>query len=301
MPATRSSASIVGRRTASSTGSASTRARAPCSSTRSRGTTGFATPIGTTGTSSPRTASRRLPVGAGAATVFGIDFNPTVDRVRVVNSAGQNFRMNPNNGAFVDGNAMAANLQHGRRDQWPDHRRPGNRVHQQRAERDADHAVHAGSDHRRAVHPEPAEQRHADASASRCALARGLRARLRHPPGVDTATANAPAAAGWRVVQLAGQTGDGASANLDLTNWRARHDRRPIGTGGIIGLALQQSGRRRRWSRCRPTALQFCALLECGARSPRRRSRSPASRPARRSSASTTGRRPASSSAWRVE
>ena len=31
----------------------------------------------------------------GASTVFGIDFNPTVDRVRVVNSAGQNFRMNP--------------------------------------------------------------------------------------------------------------------------------------------------------------------------------------------------------------
>ncbi|HYJ41921.1 MAG TPA: DUF4394 domain-containing protein, partial [Steroidobacteraceae bacterium] len=38
-------------------------------------------------------------------TTFGMDFNPTVDRVRVVNSAGQNFRMNPNNGAFVDGTA----------------------------------------------------------------------------------------------------------------------------------------------------------------------------------------------------
>src|SRR5690606_9981504 len=36
-----------------------------------------------------------------------IDFNPTVDRIRVVNSAGQNFRMNPNNGALVDGDPMS--------------------------------------------------------------------------------------------------------------------------------------------------------------------------------------------------
>lgn len=34
---------------------------------------------------------------------FGIDFNPTVDRLRVVTDSGLNFRMNPNNGALVDG------------------------------------------------------------------------------------------------------------------------------------------------------------------------------------------------------
>lgn len=37
-------------------------------------------------------------------TVFGMDFNPTVDRVRVVTNGGFNFRMNPNNGTLVDGN-----------------------------------------------------------------------------------------------------------------------------------------------------------------------------------------------------
>lgn len=46
-----------------------------------------------------------VPIGDGADTQFGIDFNPTVDRLRIVNSAGQNFRINPNSGAFVDGDA----------------------------------------------------------------------------------------------------------------------------------------------------------------------------------------------------
>ncbi|MBW4464216.1 MAG: DUF4394 domain-containing protein [Pegethrix bostrychoides GSE-TBD4-15B] len=35
---------------------------------------------------------------------FGFDFNPTVDRIRVVTDAGENFRLNPNTGALVDGN-----------------------------------------------------------------------------------------------------------------------------------------------------------------------------------------------------
>jgi hypothetical protein len=73
--------------------------------------TGFATPIGTSGTFVGADGVTPVPVGAGVGTTFGIDFNPTVDRVRVVNSAGQNFRMNPNNGAFVDGNAAVAGVQ----------------------------------------------------------------------------------------------------------------------------------------------------------------------------------------------
>lgn len=36
---------------------------------------------------------------------FGFDFNPTVDRIRVVTDAGENFRLNPNTGALVDGNS----------------------------------------------------------------------------------------------------------------------------------------------------------------------------------------------------
>lgn len=41
-----------------------------------------------------------------AATSFGFDFNPTVDRIRLVSNSGQNLRLNPNDGtlAATDGN-----------------------------------------------------------------------------------------------------------------------------------------------------------------------------------------------------
>jgi hypothetical protein len=42
--------------------------------------------------------------GGNANTRFEIDFNPAVDRVRVISSLGENFRMDPNTGAVVDGN-----------------------------------------------------------------------------------------------------------------------------------------------------------------------------------------------------
>ncbi len=71
---------------------------------------GVATPIGASGSFVAADGVTPAPVGNGAGTTFGIDFNPTVDRVRVVNSGGQNFRMNPNTGAFVDGNAGVANV-----------------------------------------------------------------------------------------------------------------------------------------------------------------------------------------------
>jgi cysteine-rich repeat protein len=38
---------------------------------------------------------------------FGMDFNPAADRARIVNNQGQNFRINPNTGAFIDGNGPA--------------------------------------------------------------------------------------------------------------------------------------------------------------------------------------------------
>jgi Ca2+-binding RTX toxin-like protein len=55
----------------------------------------------------------RLDAGTGAATQVGptpfnnigagvgMDFNPVVDRIRVVTNAGENFRLNPNDGTFV--------------------------------------------------------------------------------------------------------------------------------------------------------------------------------------------------------
>lgn len=42
---------------------------------------------------------------------FGFDFNPTVDRIRVVSDAGQNLRLNPDNGMVVDGDPLMAGIQ----------------------------------------------------------------------------------------------------------------------------------------------------------------------------------------------
>ncbi len=42
---------------------------------------------------------------------YGFDFNPSVDRVRVTTATGLNFRINPSNGAPVDGNGGAAGMQ----------------------------------------------------------------------------------------------------------------------------------------------------------------------------------------------
>jgi hypothetical protein len=48
------------------------------------------------------------PISLAGAATFGFDFNPTVDRIRVVTNNGLNFRINPNTGAVVgppgDGN-----------------------------------------------------------------------------------------------------------------------------------------------------------------------------------------------------
>jgi len=49
-----------------------------------------------------------LPVGA---TEWGFDFNPTVDRIRVVNDAGFNMRLHPDTGAIVDADPNLPGLQ----------------------------------------------------------------------------------------------------------------------------------------------------------------------------------------------
>lgn len=43
--------------------------------------------------------------------VFGLDFNPAADRIRVVSSAGQNLRLHPDTGAVVDGDAALEGVQ----------------------------------------------------------------------------------------------------------------------------------------------------------------------------------------------
>jgi hypothetical protein len=49
-----------------------------------------------------------LSLASGA---FGIDFNPTVDRLRVVGERGLNMRLHPETGAMVDGNAALDGVQ----------------------------------------------------------------------------------------------------------------------------------------------------------------------------------------------
>lgn len=61
----------------------------------------FATKIGAAG-SFVDAGGNPVAIGNVGAR-FDIDFNPSADRVRVINSLGQNFRMNPNTGAVVDG------------------------------------------------------------------------------------------------------------------------------------------------------------------------------------------------------
>src|SRR5436190_13703392 len=55
----------------------------------------------------------QVTVGAAAFALQGqladIDFNPTVDRLRIDSEADQNFRINPNNGAIVDSDGNAGN------------------------------------------------------------------------------------------------------------------------------------------------------------------------------------------------
>ena len=57
------------------------------------------------------------PVGAGPAVpglqgrVFGFDFNPAADRIRVVSNTGQNLRLHPDTGALVDGDPDTEGVQ----------------------------------------------------------------------------------------------------------------------------------------------------------------------------------------------
>src|SRR5438876_1424224 len=55
----------------------------------------------------PLTGAASLIPGSTSFTVtsgnsYGVDFNPTVDRIRVFNDGDENFRINPNNGARAD-------------------------------------------------------------------------------------------------------------------------------------------------------------------------------------------------------
>ena len=51
-----------------------------------------------TAVATPKATSIKL---AGLGNIVGFDFNPTVDRIRLVGKTGKNYRLNPNNGALA--------------------------------------------------------------------------------------------------------------------------------------------------------------------------------------------------------
>ncbi len=61
--------------------------------------TALATPVGT-------------PAAMPEAGEYGFDFNPTVDRIRVVTDRGANLRLHPDTGAVVDGDAAQPGVQY---------------------------------------------------------------------------------------------------------------------------------------------------------------------------------------------
>jgi hypothetical protein len=67
--------------------------------------TATAAPIGTTGTFVASDGVTPVPI---QGTNFDVDFSPVTDCLRVVNDAGQNFQLDPNTGAFIDGDLAGA-------------------------------------------------------------------------------------------------------------------------------------------------------------------------------------------------
>jgi hypothetical protein len=199
--------------------------------------TGFATPIGMTGSFVAADGVTPVPVGAGAGTKFGIDFNPTVDRVRVVNDAGQNFRINPNNGAFVDGNAGAGgiNMDGGINGPTTSVQETAYTNSAQSATVTTQYALDAGTDAVCIQNPPN------NGTQSACQpLSSAIDAVLGFDitPDVTVSASNTPATgAGLAVLRLAGQTGE-VIASVDLANGT-------VGTigaftaGGVNGIAVQ--------------------------------------------------------------
>jgi hypothetical protein len=212
--------------------------------------TGLAAPVGATGTFIASDGVTPVPVGAGAGTTFGIDFNPTVDRVRVVNSAGQNFRMNPNSGAFVDGVA-------------------GGALNMDGAINGPTTAVQETAYTNSVANSTVTTQYTLDLTTDALCIQNPPNAgtqtmcqTLSSPvdavlgfdiaPGVGVNTASSPASGtGVTVVKLNGQANE-TLANVDLTTGALT----PVGTlgsGGISGIAVQQ-----------PAAVRFVGLSADG-------------------------------------
>ncbi|HEU5133774.1 MAG TPA: DUF4394 domain-containing protein [Steroidobacteraceae bacterium] len=200
-------------------------------------TTGIAAPLGATGTFIASDGVTPVPVGGGAGTTFGIDFNPTVDRVRVVNSVGQNFRMNPNNGAFVDGTAGGVlNMDGGINGPTSGVQETAYTNNSANSTVTTQYALDLTTDALCIQNPPNA------GTQTQCqTLSSPVDAVLGFDiaPGINVATASTPASgSGVAVLKLTGQTTETlASVNLATGAVAAVGT---IGTGGVVGLAVQQ-------------------------------------------------------------
>ena len=214
-------------------------------------TTGIAAPLGATGTFIASDGVTPVPVGAGAGTTFGIDFNPTVDRVRVVNSAGQNFRMNPNNGAFVDGTAGGAlNMDGGINGPTSGVQETAYTNNVANSAVTTQYTLDLSTDALCIQNPP---------NAGTQTLCQTLSSPVDAVLGFDIAPASG---AGIAVLKLTGQTTE-TLANVNLTTGAVTAVG-PIGPGGISGLAVQQ-----------PAATRFVGLSADGAQLLRFSSASP--------------------------
>jgi hypothetical protein len=212
-----------------------------------------ATPVGTTGTFvASNGVTPVYPGNMSSSTRFEMDFNPSVDRLRVVNSAGQNFRINPNTGAFIDGDGVSAGVQ------------------MDGAINGSTTTLDATAYTNNALNSTLTTQYTLDATSGTLniqnppnngtqTLALTLAPTLTSvlgfdiAPGVNAGSANSAVSSGSgvAVVKLTGSSSE-SLASINLVTG-AISNTRNIGSGGIIGLALQK-----------PTSVPIVALTSTG-------------------------------------
>jgi hypothetical protein len=181
------------------------------------------------------------PVSFTAAR-WGLDFNPTVDRVRVVNSAGVNFRVNPNTGAPIDGN-LASTVIAGVNPDGPlngsvtalDEVAYTNNALNSTVT--TLYGINSSTDSLVIMNPP-----NAGTTVASVPLSTAVDGVLGFDlvPGVNAASSSAPvtAGSGVAIVQLPGFASE-SLVNLNLVTGTIS-GATSIGTGGIIGLAVQQ-------------------------------------------------------------
>lgn len=186
-------------------------------------------------------AGTAMKAGGGLSdTRFEMDFNPTVDRVRVISSRGENFRLNPNTGAAVDTNSNVAG------NQMDGSLNIGGGAAQAQGTAYTNSAVNASATTQYTLDEvmdalyiqNPPNNGTLTASQNLSAIVDSVFG-LDILPGVTTATSNTPVSSGEAFALIKRATdGTEALARIDLTNGGLAQVS-PLATAGARGLALQ--------------------------------------------------------------